>query len=156
MDRALKQHRCSIGDENVSENLAHENTDSTDDWIGTHKTQNNANGCANYRKECEKSHPGSTAAHEFLGLGHAFLTDMQIALNPFHLSQMSNPIIEHAAAPVAYGSIDEQRQWLQADSNKPHHDSLTTEREKTSCYKGRYEHACITIADKKLDEGIHI
>ena len=98
---------------------------------------------------------------EMKGLARMRPSRMQMAvpmigrIYPLHAAQVAQPVVEQTARPVAHRGIDEQGHRFQSGGDESHHDRLAAERQETACYHGRYEHACVTITDKKFDEGIH-
>ena len=74
---------------------------------------------------------------------------------PFHLSKPTYAVVEHTAGPVAYRAVNNKAPGVKTKGQEAYHYGLAAEREKTAGYKGGYQHAPVTIADKIFDEGIH-
>ena len=150
-----EEHEGAPCDEQISENFSEEDAEGTDRQVGPHETEGDADRRADDRQKSEKAHPCSPCPHEPLRTVEFGLVDMEITLDPFHLAQMTYIIVEHAPCPVADGGINQQRHRFQSGADESHHHHLTAERKETACYNGRYEHTCVTVTDKKLEEGIH-
>ena len=152
----ISKHHCrTVCDEKISDYLSQENAHCRDGGVGPHEAKCDADGRPDDRQEGKEPHPRAAFSHEALRLFHVLLAHVEVSLHPFHLAHASHAVVEHAPRPVADGAIDEQRQWLKPSRHEAGHHRLAAEGEEASGYKGRYKHACVTIADKKLDEGVH-
>jgi len=145
----------TIYEQQVAQELACGDADKTDDRIGSHQTQHDGDGRAEYGQEGKESHPCTVAGHESLCLVKVFLFHILVFLNPVEPSHPTYGIVEYRTEHIAYGAIYNEGTVVQSRSHEGYHYSLAAEREETASKKGRQQHAPIAIAGQEIDKGIH-
>lgn len=125
----------------VSDDLANQNACCSDENVCPHQTECYADCRADDGKKGEYANPCTFVTHESLRFQKTIVTHTKVILDPLAFALPANPVIEHAATPVASCCEQQEGKGIQPCSYQCHHYSLAAERQEAASDEGRYEHA---------------
>ena len=123
-------------------------------YIGAGDAQHDGDDRADDGQECEESHHGAAASHEYLGLFYLLVAHVQVALNPLEREVRADIIVEESAHHIDHRAKGHEFPRTQPHGVECHHDHFAAEGEEATGYEGGDAHAPVAEIDEKRYEKI--